>query len=213
MNSVVKRKDNHRKHRIEEIKTPKRRQEINFDTFVFFFYKVTNYGQHAKMQAARFFMKTFLDSLDHQFLQLHQRSCAFVERIPNERLFWKPRKLEHTFKVSSCGEYILRSAAAVEQTFGGITTTLWDDPFEWTLPEKLATPEKILEYLAEVEATRLKGFGFFMSDAELSRRLRAPDRLSTIFELLLQTLSRADHFQGRAFVLFQMFSDEKLPRI
>ena len=39
----------------------------------------------------------------------------------------------------SCGEYILRSAAAVEQTFGGITTRLWDDPFEWTLPEALST--------------------------------------------------------------------------
>ena len=130
------------------------------------------------MQAARF-MKTFLSSIDNQFLQLHLRSCAFVKRIPDERLFWKPRKLENTFKVSSCGEYILRSAAAVEQTFGGITATLWDDPFEWTLPEELATPEKILEYLAEVEATRIKGFGFFKSDEELSRKLRAPDRLST----------------------------------
>jgi hypothetical protein len=33
----------------------------------------------------------------------------------------------------SCGEQVLRSAAIVEQSFGGLTANLWDDPFEWTL--------------------------------------------------------------------------------
>ena len=92
-------------------------------------------------------------------------------------------------------------------------TRLWDDPFEWTLPEELSTNEKILEYFAEVEATRMKGFTFFTSDEDLRREIPAPEKLQTIFEILLETLARAEHFQGRAFAVFQMFSDEKLPRV
>ena len=69
---------------------------------------------------------------------------------------------------------ILRSAAAVEQTFGGITTRLWDDPFEWTLPEALSTNELILNYLNETEETRRKCFAFFASDEDLRREIPAP---------------------------------------
>lgn len=111
----------------------------------------------------------------------------------------------------SCGEFILRSAGAVEQTFGGITTRLWDDPFEWTLPEELSTADLMANYLAEVEETRRRGFALFNSDEDLQREMPAPEKLKTIFEILLETVSRAEHFQGRAFAIFQMFSDEKLP--
>ena len=45
------------------------------------------------------------------------------------------------------GEHIVRSAGAVEQTFDGITANLWDDPFEWTLPENLATPREVARVL------------------------------------------------------------------
>ena len=113
----------------------------------------------------------------------------------------------------SCGEYLLRSAGAVEQTFGGITTRLWDDPFEWTLPEKLSTPIAVLEYLDEVERTRLAGFGFFTSDGDLQKQIPAPEKLRSLFDLLLETLARAEHYQGRAFAVFQMLSDKKLPRL
>ncbi len=113
----------------------------------------------------------------------------------------------------TCGEYVLRSAGAVEQTFGGIMTRLWDDPFEWTLPEELSTTALIAEYLAEVEVTRRKGFALFKTDEDLRREMPAPGKLKTIFEILLDTVSRAEHFQGRAFAVFQMFSDEKLPRV
>ena len=112
----------------------------------------------------------------------------------------------------SCGEYVLRSAGKVEQTFGGITTRLWDDPFEWTLPEELSTTDLVAKYLAEVEATRSKGFSLLKSDADLRKEMPAPEKLKTIFEILLETVARAEHFQGRAFSIFQMFSDEKLPR-
>ena len=158
-------------------------------------------------------MKSLINSFDKQFSRLEDRSRLFVRMIPNEKLFWKPREIPRTFAMFSCGEYILRSAAAVEQTFGGITTRLWDDPFEWTLPEKLSTPEMILEYLGETEETRRKGFAFFQTDEDLHRELPAPEKLRSISTILLETLARAEHFQGRAFAVFQMFSDEKLPRL
>ncbi len=158
-------------------------------------------------------MKNLIEIFDHQFVKIHARSCEFVKIVPYEKLYWQPRNKEALFPVNSCGEYILRSAAAIEQTFGGITTRLWDDPFEWTLPEQLSTNELILEYLVEVEATRQKGFAFFTSDEDLKRELPAPEKLKSIFQILLETIARAEHFQGRAFAVFQMFSDERLPRI
>ena len=82
-------------------------------------------------------MKQFLTQFDRQFSRLHQRSCEIIEKIPTGKLFWQPLEKDSLFPINSCGEYILRSAGKVEQTFGGITTKLWDDPFEWTLPEKL----------------------------------------------------------------------------
>ena len=160
-----------------------------------------------------FFMKSLMNSFDERFVGLHLRSCEFVKMIPNEKLFWKPREIPNSFAMFSCGEYILRSAASVEQAFGGITTKLWDDPFEWTLPEALSTNDLILGYLTEVEETRRKGFGFFQSDEDLQRELPAPEKLKSIAEILLETLARAENFQGRAFAIFQMFSDQKLPRL
>ncbi|MBC7900544.1 MAG: hypothetical protein H7070_10895 [Saprospiraceae bacterium] len=172
---------------------------------------MTKKEQQAKMQAALSFMTTLLDILDRHFSRLHKRSCSFVELIPAEDLFRKPRDLPRTFTMFSCGEYVLRSAAAVEQCFGGITARQWDDPFEWTLPERLSTNIKIVEYLEDVEQTRQKGFAFFTSDDDLRRTLPSPGTLKSIFELLLETIARAEHFQGRAFAVFQMFSNEKLP--
>jgi hypothetical protein len=158
-------------------------------------------------------MKNFIETFENQFSGLHRRSCELVKLIPTDRLYWQPREKNALFPVNSCGECILRSAAAVEQTFGGITTRLWDDPFEWTLPETLSTGELILNYLRETEETRRKGFAFFRSDDDLRREIPAPEKLKSIFRILLETTARAEHFQGRAFSVFQMFSDEKLPRL
>lgn len=156
-------------------------------------------------------MKTLIDSFDEKFARLHTRSCGIIRRIPDEKLYWQPREIRKDFPVNSCGEYILRSAGAVEQTFGGITVKLWDDPFEWTLPETLSTGDLILNYLDEVEETRLRGFALFQSDEDLKRRIPAPEKLKTIFDLLLETLARAENFQGRAIAIFKLFSDEKVP--
>ena len=148
-----------------------------------------------------------------RFTKLHERSLAFVTSLTDAQLFADPRSKPNSMTMFSCGEYILRSAAAVEQTFGGITTRLWDDPFEWTLPEKLSTTALVVDYLNEVDATMRHGFAFFKSDADLIKQLPAPERIRSIFDLLLDTLGRAEHYQGRAFAVFQMLSDAKLPRI
>ena len=159
-------------------------------------------------------MNKLISSLDEQFARLHARSVVLIESVPGEKLYWQPRQSSGAFPIYSCGEHLLRSAAAVEQTFGGITTNLWDDPFEWTLPESLAKPENVAEYLNEVEATRQRGFSLFQGDEDLQKEFAAPSgEMRTIFALLLETLDRAAHHQGRAFATFRLFSDTSLPRI
>ena len=165
------------------------------------------------MLAAFSFMNLLLTAFENRFVVVHDRSVKLLTLTGEDFLYREPREIPKTFAMFSVGEYLLRSAAAVEQTFGGITTKLWDDPFEWTLPEKLFKKEAVMEYLSEVEETRKKGFAFFRSDEDLNRRIPAPERLMSIAELLLATVARAEHFQGRAFAIFQMFSDEKLPRL
>jgi len=153
--------------------------------------------------------------LDEEFTRLNARSVALVKAVPPERLYWQPPSgRERFFPVYSCGEHVLRAAAAVEQTFGGITSNLWDDPFEWTLPEALPTPESVVGYLEEAEATRRRAFSFFRADADLSKEIATPSgQMRTLFALLVETLTRAAHHQGRAYATFRLFSDARLPEV
>ena len=152
--------------------------------------------------------------LDEQFAQLHRRSIVLAHSIPAEKLYWQPRQASGAFPIYSCGEHILRGAAVVEQTFGGITANLWDDPFEWTLPESLSTPELVVGYMDEVEATRRRGFAFFKTDADLLKEIAVPSgAMRTLFQLLAETLVRAAHHQGQSFAIFRLFSDAHLPPV
>jgi hypothetical protein len=156
----------------------------------------------------------FVRSLDEQFARLHAHSLALVGVVPPERLYWQPRRSSGVLPVYSCGEHLLRSAGVVEQTFGGITANLWDDPFEWTLPETLQTPERVAEYLMEVEATRQRGFLLFTGDEDLRKEINVPSgETQTLLALLLETLVRASHYQGLAFATFRLFSDTRLPHV
>jgi len=156
-------------------------------------------------------MELKINFLRDQFISIDVRSRTLIERIPEEHLYSRPRELPNSLMMFSCGEYILRSAAVVEQVFGGLTTKLWDDPFEWTLPEKLFSKDLVLEYLADVKSTTDNGFKFLNSDADLDMHLPAPKTLRPIFEILVEAIAKAEHFQGRAFALFRFLSDEKLP--
>lgn len=168
---------------------------------------------------------SLVSAFDAQFAALHARSVALALATSIEHLYLQPRAFVENinarvadFSPLSCGEHLLRSAASVEQTFGGITANLWDDPFEWTLPESLPTPGSLIEYLSEVETTRRRGFDLLKSDEDLQREIFVPaedmlGRMQTLAALLCETLARAAHHQGRAYAIFQLFSTEKLPRV
>ena len=154
-------------------------------------------------------MDKFIAGLDRQFAQLHSDSQKLIEAISPELLYYQPPGTSNSLPLHSCGEQILRSAAAVERTFGGITTNLWDDPFEWTLPETLPTPDKVAGYLDEVEATRKHGFQLFKNDSDLLKEIRAPAGYTQLLPLLLDTLTRAAHHQGRAWATFEILRAAK----
>src|SRR2546430_17570968 len=114
-------------------------------------------------------MRQAIDKLDRQFADLHQQTTRAILKISSDELYTKPSDSTDSF-----GEQVLRSAAGVEQSFGGLTANLWDDPFEWTLPENLDKPAKVLEYLREVEETRQRGFKTFKSDEDLAKQIMTP---------------------------------------
>ena len=158
-------------------------------------------------------MDPILSSLERQFVVIDQGSRSLLELIDDELLYRRPREIDRQLTPFSCGEYLLRSGAMVEKTFGGITTRLWDDPFEWTLPEKLATKDSVIEYLAEVEKTRVAGFEHIRSDDQLQRAIPSPERIRPIIDIINECVYQAGHYQGRAFAIFQMLSGQKLPRL
>ena len=132
-----------------------------------------------------------VESLDRAFARLHARSCQLIERASSKQLYQSSES-----GGPSIGESVLGCAAVVEQTFGGITANLWDDPFEWTLPEQLTTPERVIEHLQEVEATRTRAFASFTDDACLIKQVATPGETQRLIDLLLETLQRAAGYQG-----------------
>ena len=158
-------------------------------------------------------MTTVLEIFDRSFAELHSRSKSLLQITKDDELFRKPREVPNTTAMFSIGEYLLRSAGSVEQVFGGITTRLWDDPFEWTLPEELNNVRRVREYVEEVDETRRRGFAFLTSDDDLVKLIPAPENLRPIAELLMEAFGRATHYQGRAYCVFQMLSDQKIPRL
>jgi len=96
---------------------------------------------------------------------------------------------------------LLRSAAVIEQMCGGLTANLWDDPFEWTLPETLSNADRIIEYLSEVDLARQRAFKAIVDDSALSKYIAVPSGESRpMISLLLETLVKASDFKGRASV-------------
>jgi hypothetical protein len=146
-------------------------------------------------------MRESIERLDGQFADLHTRSHELIARLPSERLYAKPDGSADSF-----GEQILRSAAVVEQSFGGLTANLWDDPFEWTLPETLNATAKVLEYLDEVEVTRQHAFQSIESDDDLSKEIMTPAGSTQLLPFLLDTLRRARHHHQRAVTIYELLN-------
>jgi hypothetical protein len=162
--------------------------------------------------------REIVDTLDREFARLHFNSCLLIEGLPVEAMYLVPAQTEKepsvsssspagTLSTPSVGESVLRSAAAIEQTFGGITANLWDDPFEWTLPEYLSTPARVKEHLNEVEATRVRAFSSFADDASLLKHVAVPSgETRPLIDLLSDTLTRAAEYQAQALVSFTSLS-------
>ena len=115
-----------------------------------------------------------------------------VNSVPQNLLYQNPPAV-------SIGENILRSAAVIEQTCGGLTANLWDDPFEWTLPETLSNADRIIEYLSEVDLARQRAFNSILDDSALSKYISDPSgEPRFLISLLLETLVTAADYRGRA---------------
>jgi hypothetical protein len=99
---------------------------------------------------------------------------------------------------SSNFHYILRSGAAIEQMCGGLTSNLWDDPFEWTLPETLSNADRVVEYLSEVDLARERAFDSIEDDV-LTKYIAVPSgEERQLISVLIETLVKAGDLRGRA---------------
>ena len=150
-------------------------------------------------------MNQSINSLDEQFALFHRRSCELISQLSPALLY---QKAGDAASSDSCAEQILRGAGIVEQAFGGLTANLWDDPFEWTLPETLSTKSSVLEYLDEVEGTRQRGFELFKTDHDLSKEIVTPTGPTQLLPFLLDTLERARHHQQRAVATFDRMQQQ-----
>jgi hypothetical protein len=122
--------------------------------------------------------RQIVQHLEREFSELIQSLKDLVRSVPSE--------------------YILRSAAVVEQTCGGLTSNLWDDPFEWTLPETLSNADRIVEYLSEVDVARQRAFSSIQDDSALTKFISDPSGERLLISVLLESLVRAAEFRGRA---------------
>ena len=139
--------------------------------------------------------RQIVQHLEQEFSGLIDSLKDLVRSVPTELLYRHPPAV-------SIGENILRSAAVVEQTCGGLTSNLWDDPFEWTLPETLSNSDRIVEYLSEVDLARQRAFSSIADDSALTRYISDPSGERLLFSVLLETLVKACDFRGRAVAVY-----------
>ncbi len=144
--------------------------------------------------------REIVQKVDQEFTRLIDSLKDLVRSVP-------PNDLYRQLAAASIGENILRSAAVVEQTCGGLTANLWDDPFEWTLPETLSNPDRIVEYLSEVNRAREQAFRSMVDDDALIKYISTPSGESRLLiSLLLETLVKACDYRGRAVAAMKMLS-------
>ena len=142
--------------------------------------------------------RPLLDHLDREFARLINNLKQLVNSVTPDLLYQRTPGV-------IIGENLLRSAAALEQTFGGLTANLWDDPFEWTLPETLSSAELVTEYLSEVDEARRRAFGSISGDSELTKYISGPaGEPQQLFALLIETLAKAYDYHGRAVASLKM---------
>jgi hypothetical protein len=146
--------------------------------------------------------RELVDHLEREFTRLIENLKQLVNSVTSDLLYRRPPSV-------TIGENLLRSAAVLEQTFGGLTANLWDDPFEWTLPETLSTAELINEYLSEVDDARARAFRSISGDRDLTKYISGPSgEPQQLFAVLVETLVKASDYHGRAVATLKMLFGE-----
>jgi len=136
--------------------------------------------------------RDIVNHLEREFIRLISSLKNLVGLVPFDLLYQTPPSV-------SIGENILRSAAVIEQTCGGLTANLWDDPFEWTLPETLSTADRVVEYLSEVDVARQRAFASIDDDSALAKYISVPSgEPRLLVSVLVETLVTASDYRGRA---------------
>ena len=136
--------------------------------------------------------RDLVEVLDRELANLIDRLKELVNSVPQNLLYQRTAG-------ATVGENILRSAAAIEQVCGGLTANLWDDPFEWTLPENLSTADRIIEYLSEVDMARQAALNSILDDSALTKYISdSSGEPRLLVSLLLEMLVRASDYRGRA---------------
>jgi len=133
-----------------------------------------------------------------QFERLERGWFELLKDLPDDRLFLVFDRAAAADRQMTPASLLIRSAARIEQVFGGLTVRLWDDPFEWTLPESLSTRERVTGYLHEVRDLRLKGLSMFRTDKELFCTVPAPEQLTPVAEVLISALLDAAELYEKA---------------
>lgn len=139
---------------------------------------------------------------------IFSNAAEIIRRCPETELFVKPRKLKNSLAPFSIGEFTIRAIGKIEQACGGITTRLWDDPFEWTLPESFTDISAIHLYFVDVAATVERCFEFIGSDGSLAAVIPAPVRFRSIELILIDAICDANLLLGKAEALWQLYSGE-----
>src|SRR5688572_23298318 len=146
--------------------------------------------------------RDIVNQLDLEFAELVRRLKELVGTVPPALLYHHPPDV-------SIGENILRSAAVIEQVCGGLTANLWDDPFEWTLPETLSNADRIIEYFSEVDLARQRAFNSILDDSALGKFISVPSgEPRLLVSLLLETLVSASDYRGRAVATVKILSSK-----
>jgi hypothetical protein len=149
--------------------------------------------------------REIVQHIDQEFAGLLESLKDLASSVPINLLYRNPPAI-------SIGECILRSAAKIEQTCGGLTSNLWDDPFEWTLPETLSNSDLIVDYLSEVDRLRKLAFKSITDDSALTKYISAPAGERQLVNVLLETLVEAADYRGRAVATVKILSDEGAAR-
>lgn len=143
-----------------------------------------------------------------QILAQLDAAYSLLDHVPESALYAALRPEKKQLEPPMVGVCLLRSASAIEQVMGGLTRRLWDDPYEWTLPEALPTRHDVRSYISEIKGQVETGFTVLSSDDDLTKLIPAPQELMPVGEVLFTALRRSASSYGKALCLLELWKLE-----